>query len=326
MVIDADHTNTASKIAAGIINPITGHRWNLSNNFYEFLKVAKSFYTEIEETLNCQLLTPITQTRLIKNKGQFDYFKKRLQQDEYEGLLTELDRSLLKSTGYEFANVAHTYHFDTQCLLKKISNWLYQQASLRHEVFNYNNLDFDDNGVNYRSDVGESISAHNIIFCEGHRAIHNPWLKDLPFKLAKGSVLEVSLKKSAQKETIQLDPTLLNWGHWLLSDKQGKTRLGSSYEWNDISTQASLENQQMLLTSMHQNTLFRGTASAHKTGVRPTTKYRQPFVGAITTLKHAYCFNGLGSKGCLIAPHYVDMLFQHFTDGSPIKDELKQWL
>ena len=92
MVIDADHTNTASKIAAGIINPITGHRWNLSNNFYDFLKVAKSFYSEIEGTLDCQLLTPITQTRLIKNKGQFDYFKKRLQQDEYEGLLTELDR------------------------------------------------------------------------------------------------------------------------------------------------------------------------------------------------------------------------------------------
>lgn len=326
MVFDAGHRGSASKVAAGIINPITGHRWNLTNNFYDFLKVATSFYAVVEDELKCDLLTPMKQSRLIKNQGQSDYFEKRLKQADYDGLLKASKKSLLKNTGYDFAEVSHSYHFDTQGLLLEVSNWLNEHASLTTEAFNYTGLETHNNGVNYQNHKKDFFSARKIIFCEGYQAIHNPWLHKLPFKLAKGSVLEVTAKTTKVESSNSDQPSILNWGHWLMTDKNNKARLGSSYEWNDLGTKASIENEQTLLASLHKHSDIEGRVVSHKTGIRPTTKHRQPFVGELSNLKHAYCFNGLGSKGCLLAPYYVDMLFQHFTNGTAIPAELEQWL
>jgi glycine/D-amino acid oxidase-like deaminating enzyme len=48
MVIDNDHLGSASKVAAGIINPITGHRLNLTEGFVDYYHRATNFYTDIE--------------------------------------------------------------------------------------------------------------------------------------------------------------------------------------------------------------------------------------------------------------------------------------
>ena len=316
MVFDAKHKGSASKVAAGIINPITGHRWNLTENFHDYLTAAKALYATIEATLECELLRPVKQTRLIKNKGQSEYFEKRLKQANYQSLLQTVDQAPLKNTGYGFAEVAQSYHFNSQNLLDYMSKWLRLQDSIKCEPFDYGALKINAKEIQYRCRNNELISAKKVVFCEGYQAINNPWLKDLPFKLAKGSVLEICAEqiKAIDNETM----SLLNWGHWLLVDVHNHARLGSTYDWNDTSIDASNDNQQKLLNSLYKYSGLRAQVITHKTGVRPTTKQRQPFVGALSNLQHAYCLNGLGSKGCLIAPYYVDLLVQHMHNNSPL--------
>ena len=319
MVFDSKHHQSATRVAAGIINPITGHRWNLTQDFFKHLSTARTLYTEIESSLNCKLFSAIPQSRLIKNKGQAEFFQKRLNQPDYQALLELSCEPCFVDAGFASAAVAQSYRVDSRALIEKTANYLNSQHSLCHEKFDYTELKVFEGGIRYKK-----YRAKKIIFCEGFQALSNPWLQHLPFKLAKGSVLEL---KISGKAGIDMDEQkLLNWGHWLILDKGGSARLGSTYDWNDTSDVRAQENQEKLLASLQKYTNIKAHISAHETGVRPTTKQRKPFVGSLSNLEHAYCLNGLGSKGCLIAPHYVALLEQHIKEGSPMPDEVCQWI
>src|SRR6188768_998984 len=59
LVIDTPRENSSSKVAAGLYNPVTGHRivktW-LAERLFPFLETA---YTELEELLGTKFLHPL---------------------------------------------------------------------------------------------------------------------------------------------------------------------------------------------------------------------------------------------------------------------------
>ncbi|MBK9735015.1 MAG: FAD-binding oxidoreductase [Saprospiraceae bacterium] len=59
LVIDNNHVASSSKIAAGIVNPITGKNFVLSWRINEFLPIAYETYDEISEKLNITAYTKI---------------------------------------------------------------------------------------------------------------------------------------------------------------------------------------------------------------------------------------------------------------------------
>ena len=85
----------------------------------------------------------------------------------------------------------------------------------------------------------------------------------------------------------------------------GLAKLGSNYAWGDLSLNASADIKDKLLGSLHENVNIDAELVNHEVGIRPTTKYRQPFIGPISGLEKAYCFNGFGSKGCLTIPQHA---------------------
>ena len=58
-----------------------------------------------------------------------------------------------------------------------------------------------------------------------------------------------------------------------------------------------------------------------KAGVRPTTKDRRPLIGKHPTLENMYIFNGLGSKGVMLAPFLSTQLIDSILTGSKIDPE-----
>ena len=142
-------------------------------------------------------------------------------------------------------------------------------------------------------------------------------MKGLPFVLSKGEILTV--------ETNQTVNTLLNWGNWL-APIAGKTKLGSNYEWDNLSLDQSNQVKQDLLNSLYENTKLQAKVVEHKTGIRPTTRHRKPFIGRLSELENAYCFNGFGSKGCLLIPYYADLFSNALLNHTELPKELTQWL
>ncbi len=321
LVIDNAHSGSSTEVAAGLINPITGHRLNITEGFFDYLKTAKSMYWQIERDIGCSIFREIPQTRLIKNAGQAEYLQKRKQQTEYQSLLDKIE-----NTGHWFSDepkfphgrigVSKTFVVDTKLLLFSLRNWLAERnsivdAKLDHSMLNYRN------GVNLTLD-GHSIAASQVIFCEGFQSMHNPWLKHLPFKFAKGEILTLSTACKIDR--------MLSWGKWLVPMGASSAKLGSNFVWNDVSLNKVTETATVFLSELKEMTGVSARILDHEVGIRPSTIQRKPFVGPVSNLKNAYCLNGLGSKGCLIAPHYVDLLCAHLLDKTPIEPELTQWL
>ena len=317
IVVDNSHYHSSSKIAAGIINPITGHRLNLSENFSTFYPRAKKCYASLEARLGESLISFISQRRLIKNKGQYSYLQKRFNEPEYQDIVLDY-----QSTSKEFVEdregsiaVNSTAVVDCHKLMKSMKAFL-----LSHEAIYQAKLDYTDLWIQPELIKFGSLKSKSIIFCEGAAAINNPWLKELPFKLAKGEIISLELKKSHNN-------IMLNWGNWVApTTDHNKIKLGASFDWSQLDHEPSDEVADKLLKSLADHTTLDGEVINHQAGVRPTTKDRKPFIGAIPNFANAYCFNGFGSKGCLTIPYYADLLCDHLLNDAAIPENLSKWL
>lgn len=316
LVIDNDHYGSASQVAAGLINPVTGHRLNLTDNFEQYWPVANDFYQSFAKTTGKSVHRDVTQYRRIKHPGQVTYLDKRLQQAEYQSLLSKhSDSPFVATEPHSCIQVHQTSAVDTPTLLSQIKSMLVDENAYSPAKLNYHDLSATSQGITV-----QGVQASTIIFCEGYQAIENPWLENLPFKLAKGEILDVEVSAPL--------PGMLSWGSWLLpsADNPASARLGANYDWHDLSLTPTPETAQKLLTSMQQHTGLQAKTTAHQTGIRPTTRQRRPFIGAIRSLQNAYCFNGFGSKGCLTIPYYANLLCEHLITGKPLPEELTEWL
>ncbi len=314
LVIDNAHKGSSSKVAAGIINPITGHRLNLTEGFVDYFESAEQFYLYAERILGQSFISEIAQSRLIKNQGQANYFEKRLDEINYQNFLeVSGDNASFKQTEFGCATIKKTSLVDTKSLLGQGRKWLQNQDAYLEAKIDYLEINFDESGVEF-----QGVKASGLIFCEGYQAINNPWLKSLPFKLAKGEVLTVEAKNGPD--------SMLSWGNWLVPSDNKSFKLGSSYDWNDRSLDPSEAVKQKLLNSLELQTSIQATVTKHEVGVRPTTIDRNAFLGRISTLKNAYCFNGFGSKGCLTIPAHAELLCEHLLNDKPLPEKLTKWL
>jgi len=319
VVFNQDGTTSASRVAAGLINPVTGHRLNITNGFFDYQKSALPLYKEIEDRVNRPIYRDLKQTRLIKNNGQNEYLHKRLLETNYTTILSDH-----QSTGGWFSdksqfpfgaiNVSQTGYVNTENLLEGIKELIISRAKYVVEDFDYQNIRSTAKGISYKD-----YQATAIVFCEGYQALSNPWLKHLPFKPAKGEILTL------QPELDTLT-RMLSWGHWLVPQEDGTAKLGSNYIWNDFELTKGEDTQSEFIKSLTDYTGMKASVINHQVGIRPSTKQRVPFVGKLSNLDHAYCFNGLGAKGCLLAPSYARLLAESMLNQTPLPEEVTKCL
>ena len=315
MVIDNYHKGASSQVAAGIINPITGPRLTNNDDFKNYYLSAKSYYAKLEYHIKKVVFHNIEQIRQIQNSSQHEFLTKRLNDANYKMLISTLNdksSSLFKENDLPLVSIKDTAIINTNDLLSANKCWLASLDSYLESEFNYSQLSASLDGIHY-----QNIHAQQVIFCEGYQAIHNPWLKHLPFKLAKGEILTLSNKNN--------NTPMMSWDKWLVP--LGATaKLGSNFAWDDIDLTPSKDVEQALLESLHSNTEISADVIAHEVGIRPSTRQREPFIGKLSNLDNAYCFNGFGSKGCLLIPHYASLLSKHLLQQSPLPARVSKWL
>ncbi|NNC99956.1 MAG: FAD-dependent oxidoreductase [Gammaproteobacteria bacterium] len=327
MVVDQKHYRSSSLVAAGIINPITGHRFNISENFTRYYPVARRFYTQLEQDLGESIFSSISQLRLIKNSGQNEFYRQRLEQEAFREFIGDFHKTTeyFPQARFGATDVLQTAIVNTPILLDRTRNWLQHRDSYRATMIDYESITSTSAGWQV-----DGLVVANIIFCEGHQAVNNPWLNHLPFKLAKGEVLTMDIHQ-------QQAMPMLNWGNWLVpapkpceaspADAHGASvKLGSNFDWTDLSLTPNAETHAKLLAGLQNATDICGRVNSIDVGIRPTTLRRKPFVGPLSRQENAYCFNGFGSKGCLLIPYYAAQMCQHLTEQKPLAGEVSQWL
>ncbi|MCX6276252.1 MAG: FAD-dependent oxidoreductase [Bacteroidetes bacterium] len=311
ILIDSKNESSASLVAAGIIHPITGRRIVKTWMADELLPFANDAYREIEIQFEEKILHPLGIVELLSNPKEYNDWMARSGEKELSGYIDNSDSiatyAKYLQPFYKSITVNRASWVNTGTLLRTLRNYFLQQQILIEEKFKIDSLSKTENGVMYHD-----ISASGVIFCEGIEAMENPYWWHLPFLPSKGEVLTI-------RAEMNLDH-ILNRKIFIQPLGMNLFRVGSTYSWDQIDNLPSEAGKEFLISQLRSILKIPFEVVDHKAAIRPTVKDRRPFLGLHPKHDQIGIFNGLGTKGCLLAPYFA----HHFAGYLSGKNELMQ--
>ncbi len=299
LLLDNGEEN-ASRVAAGLINPVTGQRLAKTTSIETLLPVARDYYAELANHFGQFFLVEKPMLRLLRNDEELETAEKRLKQTGYRDYLIDIVEPWPQIAGsLAILRQSQTGYLMTEPLLDALQRFFSGQHLYRRTQLDYREVHPGRTlrWQNYRPD--------RIIFCEGYQAIDNPWFDWLPFQAVKGEIITA-------QSPIPLIDRILNYGHWMIPLDTTRFKTGATFDRSHIDTKVSLEAGNALLSTLSK--IYPAQQQARITrrqaGVRPATQDRQPFIGFHPTHPELAIFNGFGAKGSLLIPYYC----QRFAD------------
>jgi len=306
IILDDDHQRSSTKIAAGIINPITGRRFVKSWKIEELLPFAKQTYKAIEQATQLALFKEYEIVRFFQTNAEGNNWLGKTTYEGYEAYLStkaltqDLTPYIKDTGGYGIVNGAQVA---VGTLIRFYQKYYTEKDQLRKENFEYKQLEIGQGQVNYKD-----IQAQKVIFCEGYSASHNPWMQQLPFESAKGEAFIVRIPNFKTAYIIKKT-------QFLVPLEEDIFWFGSNYEWDDLTDEPTEIGKAYLLERIEEILKVPYEVLEHVAAVRPVLKDRRPVMGLHPQHPEIGIFNGLGTKGTSIAPYWAAKYVQ-FLDGN----------
>jgi glycine/D-amino acid oxidase-like deaminating enzyme len=320
LVIDEWRPDAASRAAAGVINPVTGRRLVTTWMIGQLLDLAAEAYQRMGGLLGSTFLEATSVVDFFPTVQMRLAFMRRLEEGGQYLQLPENEHAWDGFFHYDlgYGVVGPCFVVDVPGLLGAWRQRLLHRGILREERFELRELVVeggrpsgevgDGAGVRYRD-----IEAGRVIFCDGIAALDNPYFSRLPFAPNKGEALILEIKGLPVEATIfKKGITLAPWG-------EGRYWVGSSYEWSfaDAAPTAAFRAQTEAVLNGWLRVPFRTVE--HLASVRPATVERRPFVGFHPLAPAVGMLNGMGTKGCSLAPYFARQLVDHLATGKAIQ-------
>ncbi len=314
MVIDDYHKANSSLIAAGMFNPIVFKRLNKSWMADDLMPQLNQTYSEVEELVNASFLYKKDIIRIFASVEQQNDWMIRSSQDGYEQYLSNEDSNELSNNNipneFGFGIVKEAGWVNTTSFLKGYRSYLSELFCLMEEPFSHADLALKDDEVEYKG-----IKARKLIFCEGDGVRNNPLFSELPFVPTKGELLTLKIKK------LNTD-AILNKGFFMLPLGDEVYKVGATYNWKDLSYEPTEGGREELLKKVRTVLSNKMEIIDHTTGIRPATKDRRPIIGLHKHHNQIGIFNGLGTKGVMLAPYFAKQFTSHLIDETELNKEV----
>lgn len=311
LIVDNGDSN-ASRIAAGLINPVTGMRLVQGKDTGRQLQAAQKFYQRLEIRFGQPFFIKKPMLRIIRNENELEYCRKRLLDPQYRQYLDRLVGSELVQNPISAPMGAllqkQTGFLLTRPLLNCLKEYFIAKNSFIETGFSYREIVNEQNSV-----IWKNIETKRIVFCEGYRAVENPWFSWLPFQPAKGEILTLTVPKI-------LPDTILNFGNWLIPINRQTFRIGATFDRENLDTRPTEFGRNALLSSLAKvcPDIKPETTIAHRANIRPCTLDKNPFIGIHPRNNKFSIFNGFGSKGSLLIPGYAVQFADELENQTPI--------
>ena len=312
MLVDRDEPVTSSKIAAGLLTPITGMRITLSENYGPWLSEAVPFYRHKERLLNRRFLHARPAVRLFKDDQEPKKWARRATDPGVQTFVRQRQREPLVdpdlfSAPHGGFQMKHAGYLDTTAYLSASRDFFARQGCWQRANFNLEDLGTTPGEVQWQ---GGTFSE--VIFCTGWEAMKNPWFGWVPFAPARGTILTASAELPNERR-------IVNCGAWLVAREDGTLRIGSTYETKfDHPHDANPAKLAALQAQIRSFVKVPVTIMDQQTAVRPAITRQRTLIGRHPAKPRVAFFNGLGSKGTLLSPHFARRLVEHLLDGTAI--------
>ena len=279
-LIDRGDPHAASRVAAGLITPVTGKRMAVSWKFDSLWPVAVDFYRRIEAELGTPLLHVRPAVRLFQSTDERAAFESR--RTMLGSLVCDIDPSLDESIPSPHGGFAMP-----DAAVLDVATYL----RMTRERFGCGEADYEPG-----RDEGETV-----VFCRGYSQTPDPLFPWVLFNPTKGDILSLDIPRLNEGRTVHR-------GGWLARMADGTYRAGATHVRDDLAPGPSQTGRETVEAIVRGITDRPFTVTGHGAAVRPIVRESRPVLGIHPLHRRFAYFNGLGSKGSLLAPYYARQL------------------
>ena len=294
-IADAGHGPAASRVGAGILNPVTGRRLAPTWGFDAWIGQSVALYRAMEAEVGRPLIRPMRIYRRFRDAAERAALSARWSPWE----VAPAHVGPRDADGFWIEDV---WQVDTAAVLAELrARWL-RSGRLRIGA------------ASAASVAAEAARRDVIILCGGAEVADA--FDFVPWERAAGEILSGM--------TTGLDPgVILHRGHWVLPLGVDRARVGATYEVSAGEARPTPAGRAELAQTARELLAPDGfTVTGHEAGVRLGTKDRRPCIGRHPTTPGLGLLGGLGSKGALWAPALARQWVNHLTEAVPFDREV----
>ncbi|WP_066756843.1 NAD(P)/FAD-dependent oxidoreductase [Crocinitomix algicola] len=295
-------SNHCTRVAAGLVNPIIFKRLTKSWNVDKLMPFAGDFYEKIQRELEVELLSYKNILRVLRDVEEENDWAVKVNDPDFKSYMGHENSTTMEK-------IYAPNGFGKVKTFGNLKTGLFLDASKRF---------FINKGVKF---IEDKFSYANLneeelyFFCEGAEIGSNPFFNYLPMKPTHGEVLIIRSFNYSCMETVNKNLFILPIGDNLY-------KIGSTYNWELNQPIPTKEGKDDLLSRLKMFANFDFEIVDHQAGIRPTVADRRPLVGMHPKHKNVYVFNGLGTKGVMIAPYYGKQFLDFVFEGGILDDEV----
>ncbi|NIJ44155.1 glycine/D-amino acid oxidase-like deaminating enzyme [Wenyingzhuangia heitensis] len=306
-------SQVSSRVAAGVFNPVILKRFTPVWNADEQLDNLFPFYTDISKRLGGEYLTFFETLKVFKSiEDQNNWFmacdNPLLEKYMNPKIIKEEVNGIHYFEG--FGQVKGTGRVLVTKVLDDYIDYLKNKDQFLEIPFLHDELEINQDTINYKD-----ITAKKIIFAEGYGLKENPFFNHLPLTGTKGEMLFI--KAPELKLTQQIKSAL-----FVLPVGDDIYWIGATFNWNDKTLDATEKGKAELLEKLNTMIDVPYQVINQFGGIRPTVKDRRPLVGKHSIHKNLIVFNGMGTRGVMIAPTVAKQLYQYLENNKSLPKEI----
>ncbi len=267
LIYDPGHVESASRVGAGLVNPVTGERWTSAPGWAEKAAAAKNVYREIERSWGVSILSELRVRREWRGEAEEAAVRAKVKREELIPWVTE--------GGLEAgaAWIEGAWRVDLPSLIAAgRERWRGQGRLLEERL--------------------ERAVAGPVVWCTGAAETRLPELRAVG-----GETLELN---------VRLEPGVVRHdGVWILPVSEERAWAGASFVREEA--EREIRREALRASVARQLADVTWTERAVLAARRRSAPDRVPRSGWLPGREgREGVFNGLGSKGALLAPGLAD--------------------
>lgn len=347
VVIDEARPNTSTRVASGVINPVTGRRMTRTWMADEVIPFATQAYEELgrkisakdegrgakerqgqgrgegqEEGLNSKEvganISHQSSNILIKRCDIIDFFNSPDRRKDFEEKAKQYAAEYLQWPEDEAAMQQH-FRYELGYGIIAPAYQVDLQTMLdgwRQYLLQQNRLlaqRFDASQLQLLPDAVQyqDIRADKIVFADGIAAHAAGFFQLLPFALNKGEALILQIDGLPNNHIYKKGNSLTPW-------RGGYFWAGSTYNNHYTDDQPSDAFRQQMEAWLQSVLKHPFTVLDHVAAIRPATVERRPFAGWHPQHPQVGILNGTGTKGVTLAPYFAQQMAANIAQQTPL--------
>lgn len=302
-VISSAEKKSSTEVATGMYNPLVFKRINHSWMIEDLNAAFIPFYRALSEKLGANFIQPVDLEKRIPSDDYAHLWNSKAKEEAFLNYILPVKK--------DFGKVLQAGTVDTKLLQSRYMDYLKSHDILLQETFDESKLKLQDNKLNYNGKAYDKV-----VLARGAHEAEGRLFGWLPFKLCKGEWIRIKAEPGLTQGKV------INNVVNIIPDGEGHYKLSSTYEWEELDWNTTDEAKEQLCSMFEKTFTVPYSVVESKAGLRPTVGDRRPYLGEHPTMKGVYIFNGLGTKGVMLAPYFAQHLYDHILNDKPLMAEV----